>query len=205
MFAMSVGARLAVILVLASGLFLVAPNPSRAHPHIWIDTYVALLFENGRITGLRVHWAFDPFFSSMALTDFDTDENGMLDKNEAAELASVSADTLKDSNYFTHIWLDGEPLTIGAVEDFEARLADGTLHYAFTIPMPQPVDPAATSVEISLYDPTYYIEITPDPVDPLRFAGGQPGCIANVLPDPQRTIYFGLVRPTLMQLLCATS
>lgn len=197
--------RLAAILVVASALLLVAPSPSRAHPHIWIDTYVEIVFERDRITGLRVYWSFDPFFSSMALTDFDADGNGFLDDDEAAELASVSAETLKDSNYFSHIRLDGELLEIGAVEDFDAHLTENTLHYAFTIPMPQPIDPAATSVEISLYDPTYYIEIMPDPVDPLRFVGATPGCIANVMPDPQRTIYFGLVRPTLMQLLCASS
>ncbi len=191
--------------ILAAFLLLGAPSAVRAHPHIWIDTYVEFLFEDDRVQGLRVHWSFDPFFSSMALTDFDSDGDGVLDEGEAAKLAATSAETLKDSNYFSHVWLDGEPLEIAAVEDFDARLVDGTLHYAFTITMPHPVEPGATTIELSIYDPTYYIEITPDRFDPLRFVGAQPGCITNVMPDPQRTIYFGLVRPTLMQLLCATS
>jgi len=84
-------------------------------------------------------------------------------------------------------------------------MEDGRLNFAFTVAMPRPIDPAKTTLSISLYDPSYYIEINADPIDPLRFTGSAAPCLANVQPDPQRTIYFGLVRPTLMQLLCNTS
>ena len=181
---------------------LIGVTPAAAHPHVWIDAFVEVLFAGDRITGLRINWSFDPFFTGMATADFDTNQDGILDQEEAAKLAALSAENLKESGFFSNVWLDGDPLTIHAVDDFKVGLAAGRLTYAFVIAMPVPVDPAKTSLDVSLYDPTFYVEITPDPIDPLRFAGGRPACLINVQPDPQRTIYFGLVRPTLMQLLC---
>jgi ABC-type uncharacterized transport system substrate-binding protein len=203
---MSFGARFAAAFVFATALLLVSGPPrAQAHPHIWIDAFVEVLSDGGQVTALRIHWTFDPFFTGMAAADFDADGNAELDQDEAAELAANSAENLKEVGFFTHIWLGAEPLEIAATQDFKAWMADERLHFAFTVALPEPIDPAQTTLAVSLYDPTYYIEINPDPVDPLRFIGGTAPCFANVQPDPQRTIYFGLVRPTLMQLLCNTS
>lgn len=203
---MAFGTRLAAAFVFATASLIVsAPPRAQAHPHIWIDAFVEVVFDDGQVTALRINWTFDPFFTGMAAADFDADGNAELDQAEAAELAANSAENLKDVGFFTHIWIGADPLDIAAAQDFEAWVKDGRLSFAFTVAMPQPIDPTKTTLAISLYDPTYYIEITPDPIDPLRFAGGAAPCLANVQPDPQRTIYFGLVRPTLMQLLCNTS
>ena len=202
---MSLRSRVLAVVVVALATFAVAAPRALAHPHIWIDAFVEVLHDGPRIAGLRINWTFDPFFSGMAAADFDTDGDSMLDDDEAARLAETSAETLKDSGFFTHIWLNGELVQIDAVRDFKAWVRDKRLSYAFTVAFPEPIDPATTTLDVSLYDPTYYIEINMDAVDPLRFAGGSPSCLINVQPDPQRTIYFGLVRPTLMQLLCAAS
>ena len=203
---MSIGARAAAVVVFtATFLIVLAPARAPAHPHVWIDAFVEVVFDRGQITALRINWTFDPFFTGMAAADFDADGNAELDQAEAAELAANSAENLKDVGFFTHVWLDGDPLDIAETQDFKAWMEDGRLSFAFTVAMPRAVDPTETTLAISLYDPTYYIELNPDPIDPLRFAGGAAACFANVQPDPQRTIYFGLVRPTLMQLLCSTS
>jgi ABC-type uncharacterized transport system substrate-binding protein len=181
---------------------LLGATPAAAHPHVWIDAFVEVLFTDDKITGLRINWTFDPFFTGMATADFDANQDGVLDPQEASTLAALSAENLKESGFFSKVWLDGDPLTIEAVDDFRVWLADDRLHYAFVVAMPSPVDPITTSLDISLYDPTFYVEITPDVIDPLRVKGSRPPCLINVQPDPQRTIYFGLVRPTLMQLLC---
>ena len=202
---MRLSARVLPLLALLAALLFSAPPGAQAHPHIWIDAFVEVVFDRGRVTALRINWTFDPFFTGMAAADFDADGNESLDEVEAAKLAASSAENLKESGFFTHIWLGGDPLDIAAAQDFDAWMEDGRLNFAFTVAMPRPIDPAKTTLSISLYDPSYYIEINADPIDPLRFTGGAAPCLANVQPDPQRTIYFGLVRPTLMQLLCNTS
>ena len=179
--------------------------PAEAHPHIWIDAFVEIVFDRGQVIALKINWTFDPFFTSLAAADFDTDGNATLDEAEAAKLAANSAENLKQSGFFTHIWLDSDKLEIAAPKGIDARIEEGSLNFTFTVAMPAPVDPAKTTLSISFYDPTYYIEINPDPLDPLRFASGAAPCFVFVEPDPQRTIYFGLVRPTLMQLMCNTS
>jgi ABC-type uncharacterized transport system substrate-binding protein len=202
---MSFGIRLAAVLVLVSVVLVVVPLRAQAHPHVWIDAFVEVVVDQGRVTSLRINWTFDPFFTGMASADFDADGNAELDQEEAAKLAANSAENLKDVGFFTHVWLNADPLDIAAAEDFSAWIEDGRLNFAFTVAMPEPIDPTQTILSISLYDPSYYIEVTLDPVDPLRFSGGEAPCLANVQPDPQRTIYYGLVRPDLMQLLCNTS
>ncbi len=202
---MSFGARSAKALVFALVMFLAVPPRAQAHPHVWIDAFVEVVFDKGRVTALRINWTFDPLFTGMASADFDADGNAELDNEEAAELAANSAENLKDVGFFTHIWLGADPLEIAAAEDFTAWVKDGRLNFAFTVALPEPIDPTQTTLAVSLYDPSYYIEITPDQFDPLRFTGAAAPCFANVQPDPQRTIYFGLVRPDLMQLLCNTS
>jgi ABC-type uncharacterized transport system substrate-binding protein len=186
-------------------LLVYLPSRSEAHPHIWIDAFVEVVFDRGQVTALRINWTFDPFFTAVAVADFDTDSNATLDKAEAAKLAANSAKNLKESGFFTHIWLDSDRLDIASLQNIDMRMEEGRLNFVFTVAMPRPIDPTKTALSISFYDPSYYIEINPDPDDPLRFSGGAAPCFAFVQPDPQRTIYFGLVRPTLMQLMCNIS
>jgi ABC-type uncharacterized transport system substrate-binding protein len=198
-------ARILSFFAIVLALLIYLPPRAEAHPHIWIDAFVEAVFDNGQVIELRINWTFDSFFTAVAAADFDTDSNATLDKAEAAKLAASSAENLKESSFFTHIWLDGDPLDIAVLQDIDAWMEEGRLNFTFTVAMPRPIDPAKTTISISFYDPSYYIEINPDPIDPLRFAGGAAPCFAFVQPDPQRTIYFGLVRPILMQLMCNTS
>jgi len=97
----------------------------RAHPHVWVTTETTVLYENGTIVGLRQKWSFDDFYTAMALQGLDTNNDGVYDRSELAELAKVNIDGLKDFDYFTIAMLSTEKLTFGTPKDFWLEHSEG--------------------------------------------------------------------------------
>ena len=63
----------------ACGALLVA-SPAIAHPHIFIDAEVAVVFDgNGAVAGLRHAWTFDTAFSAWMVQGLDTNGDGIID------------------------------------------------------------------------------------------------------------------------------
>ena len=97
------------------------------------------------------------------------------------------------------------PVPLARVEDFQATIADGVLIYEFTLPLPEPVDPAAASFAAGVYDPEYYVEVLLD----QRRSGAlrrhaEPGaCIFDIREDTEHPIYYGMVYPLVITLSCA--
>ena len=53
--------------LLIGGLYL---QSAAAHPHSWIDMKADMILdEQGRLTAIRQHWAFDTYFSTVTLAD----------------------------------------------------------------------------------------------------------------------------------------
>ncbi len=197
--ASTVGAGLALLLAGSSG-------PAVAHPHVWITDVTTFLFEGPRLVGLRHHWVFDEFFSSFVIEEHDSDGDGVFDPEELAGVREGAFSNLAEYGYFTHARIDGDPVALERVEDFRASIADGILSYDFTLPLPEPVDPAAVRVAAGIYDPEYYVEVLLDPQDPVRFAGMEPGaCIFDIREDAEHAIYYGMVYPLVITLSCAVS
>ena len=99
--------------------------PAAAHPHVWVRTQTAVLYENGTIVGLRHKWSFDEFYTTMALEGLDTNKDGVYDRSELAPLAQVNIDGLKEFDYFTLVKLGGETLKFQAPKDFYLEHAEG--------------------------------------------------------------------------------
>ena len=183
-----------------------ADRPAVAHPHVWVTDVTTFVFEGPRLIGLRHHWQFDELFSSYVIEEHDADGDGAFDPAELAGLQEGAFSNLAEYGYFTHARLDGEPVPLTAVEDFQATIEDGLLTYEFTLPLPAPVDPRTVSVAAGVYDPEYYVEVLLDPHDPVRFRGMDSGaCIFDIREDSAHAIYFGMVYPLVITLQCAVS
>jgi hypothetical protein len=85
-------------------------TPASAHPHVWVAVETTVQAERGAFTGLRQRWTFDEFYSAMAIEGLDANGDGVLDRQELAELAKVNMDGLKEFAYFTFAELSGQKL-----------------------------------------------------------------------------------------------
>jgi ABC-type uncharacterized transport system substrate-binding protein len=110
--------------VVAGAAMLFGAHTAHAHPHVWVTTETTVLYENGTIIGLRQKWSFDDFYTSMAVQGLDTNNDGIYDRSELAELAKVNMEGLKEFNYFTTARLATEQLKLEAPKDFYLEHAD---------------------------------------------------------------------------------
>ncbi len=190
----------------ASALILscaIAATPAVAHPHVFIDNKVTFVFDAGKVTALRLHWAFDDIFSDDLLNQFDADGDGEFDALESKAVGAGVLPNLKTFNYFTNIWVDGKKLDVIDPADFVATAKDGIVTFQMKMPLPQPVDPRTQALATEIYDREYYVEVLLAEQDPvaLENADGVP-CGASVRDDTENAYFGGFVIPQEIALQC---
>jgi ABC-type uncharacterized transport system substrate-binding protein len=99
---------------------------AQAHPHIWVSVETTLQFDKGTVTGIRHRWLFDEYYSTMAIQGLDTNNDGIYDRKELAELAQINMDGLKEMGYFTNVKLGEQALTVDAPKDYWLEYVDVT-------------------------------------------------------------------------------
>lgn len=180
---------------------LAASRPAAAHPHVWIETVTGFIADHGKVSGLRVTWTFDKFFSATLLDDFDSDRDKRFSRKEVGDLEREAFRNTAKQNYFTFVKTDGVLMKGLVPRDFDARVDNGIVTYAFTLPFPQPAEPQRLSV--TYYEDTYYIDVAPAEKGGAVMEGdGSLACSGAVAPDPATTIYFGSVHPLTVTLRC---
>jgi ABC-type uncharacterized transport system substrate-binding protein len=200
-----VGHALVSLPLLALAILVPAAGPAEAHPHVFVTNRVTLLFDGGRITGLRLDWLFDDFFSSTLLEDFDADGDGSFDAAEVAALHDNAFVALRDYGWFSHLYLDGEAQPTPEPSGFQAVAEGELVRYRFDLMLPAPVDPAATLFEVAVYDQEYYVEVLLDADSPVMLEAAPPACRATVVEDETRAYYFDMIYPQMISIDCGAS
>lgn len=152
--------------VLALAL-LAAPLPAAAHPHIFIDTGLEVIFDaEGRATAVRVSWTYDDFYSLLMIEDrkLDADFDGVLTAEEEARLSGFDMDWDPDYNGDLFVYAGEFEVPLGRPADWTASYRDGRITSTHLRAFAEPPAPGAPLV-IQVYDPGYYtayfIEGTP--------------------------------------------
>jgi ABC-type uncharacterized transport system substrate-binding protein len=158
--------------------FVFAAGPAFAHPHVWIEMRSAVnLDANGNVDAIAVTWTFDEFYSQFATDGLDRNKNKKLDAAELQDLANTYAKNLKEYRYFTFIEVGGKLADVGVPAKPSATFDKGQLTFSFSLPLAKAIDPAATKIRYSSFDPTYYIDIEPVDSKAVIFSGtSRPGC-----------------------------
>ena len=192
-----------VAAIVGAALVGAAAGRAVAHPHVFITNVTSFVFEGRKVVAIRQAWEFDDVFSAVLLQDFDADADGEFDVKETAELRSQAFEALKEYNYFTYVRIGGESVPSRRVQGLQISNNLGRVTYSFTIPFDPPLDPAERTIAVSVYDETYYIDISPDAVDPVRLEGDySPACQFRVGEDEGNPIYYGAVLPIASWLTC---
>ena len=154
------------------------PAAAVAHPHVWVTTRAALLFDpSGRASAIHHSWTFDEGYSAFATQGLTID--GKLDPAKAAELARLNTETLAESGYFTQFRASGTRQSFE--EPREAAVAldrDGRLVLDFTLPLKAPV--AAKRILLDVSDPSFFVDFSVAPGDAVTLAGAPAGCAVAV-------------------------
>ncbi|MBB4315619.1 DUF1007 family protein [Roseospira marina] len=180
-------ARLALKGVALVGVLWTA-GPAEAHPHVWIDAdATVVLGPAGQITALDVTWTFDELYSEDTVIAVEGRTSADL-----RPLVTEAVHNLVPWLYFTDLRADGIRQTFGPVEAYDAHWRDGRLIYAFTLPLTRPVDPIAETVELRLYDPTYYIDIAVPEDRAVTLRPSDAACSVTRSPAPEQPNFMVL-------------
>ncbi|WP_416896764.1 MAG: DUF1007 family protein [Minwuia sp.] len=156
------------------------PQPASAHPHVWVDTESAFLFdEQGRVEAIRIVWKFDELYSAFAIQGADENRDGETTEAELTHQAGINREHLAEWDYFTNMKVGLGDAAYRDVTEFGGRNEDGILVYWYVLPLDHPVDPRSAAIRFRTFDPSYYVAFDTDPEKTVALEGPAPdGCRA---------------------------
>lgn len=147
---------------LGCSLVLAQAGALRAHPHIFVEAGVEILFDDaGAPEGLRISWVYDEFFSMLLVSDMGLDPGftGTLTAEERPLLDGFDMNWIEGYHGDTHVTQDGSGLRLTGPLEWESDYVDGQLrssHLRHFLDHPEP----DRDWIISIHDPTYFTSYT---------------------------------------------
>ena len=136
----------------------VAAFSAFAHPHVFINNTMTVLFDAGRLKGISFRWAFDDMFSAMILTDFKPNVDGNFSAKQTATIKAGAFDNLENYHYFLAFFIGKKAVKKIRIEQFTPSVVEGSkLVYSFFVPLDLPVTGDEQTVRVTVYDDTYFV------------------------------------------------
>lgn len=139
-------------------LTLFAATPIAAHPHIFVDTGLELIFDGtGHLTHLRVTWQYDELYSLLITEDYGLDEDydGVLTAAEQTALSGFDMKWVEGFRGDTEVTSGDRVVELSGPTSVTATLAEGRITTTHLRKVLSPVD-GSDVIVIKPYDPTYY-------------------------------------------------
>lgn len=160
-------------------------EPTRAHPHIWIDARVALeMTPDGAATALKVTWWLDELYTQTVITGMDTNGDGAYTASELQPLIEEAVRNLDEWSYFTDIRSGPDRVATDAPTVYRAYMDGERLVYEFTLPFPDETPVNGDGLRVRLFDPSYFISIELKKEQPVTLNQASNACSYSVEPAP---------------------
>lgn len=148
------------VLPLLAGLFALGPaSEVRAHPHLFLDSGLAPVFDDqGRLAAVRVIWIYDAFYSLMMVEDFglDPDGDGKLTEDEVARFAGFDQRPEEGFTGITRAYQGARELNLTPPLRPDVLYENGQLISTHLRAFDPPVTIGADPVLLRTFDPSYY-------------------------------------------------
>ena len=164
---------------LAGLLTIVLAGVAHAHPHAWIDVQSKLRFSSaGLVMAIDEEWFFDELYTGFVVEDMA--DGKKVTPQVVNGFGAKVIENLQPYGYFTTVTAGGKPVKLGTVTEFKSEMVGARLKLRFSIPLPTPVDPMAAPVKLSVYDPTYFIEMRHADAKAISLPGAPAACRATL-------------------------
>ncbi len=131
-----------------------------AHPHVFIENHVTVIFDNEGLAGFQLRWKFDEMTSSIFIMDFDSNRDGTIDRKEEQILKTQAFESMRNYHYMTSVSIDNKEFKVQYVQDFYSLVEGGILSYNFFVPCHVKAISTDKEIRISVYDSDFFIEYT---------------------------------------------
>lgn len=134
------------------------PSLSLAHPHIFIDARLELLFDDqGRAIGIRQEWLYDDLFSLLLTEEMqiDDDADGVLTEDERIILRDFVTGWPPGFDGDLVVVRDGQRVALAEPREQDVQMIQGRVLETHLRPFVRPL-PVNEAVAIQVYDPGFY-------------------------------------------------
>lgn len=133
-----------------------------AHPHVFLDATVKVLFNETGLTAVRNHWVYDEMYSTAMMASGDKNGDGSITGAELAWFQKTILDPVSTSNYFNYVLNGTKFLGVEKIVNFKASMNNGRLTLDFDVVFTCPVKDDYTMIVVVVADPSNYIQVTTD-------------------------------------------
>jgi ABC-type uncharacterized transport system substrate-binding protein len=167
-------------MALGLGLASLVATRADAHPHVWVVARSEIVFgADGRLSGFRHTWLFDPAYSAFAVMGLDNDHDGKPDPDKLAELAKTNVESLDEFGYFTAVKVNGAKVAFGSPQEYDLGFSDGRLTLHFLLPLTRPAKVKVAALQID--DPSFFVAFNlAESADAVTMTGAPKGCALSV-------------------------
>jgi ABC-type uncharacterized transport system substrate-binding protein len=175
------------------------PVAVKAHPHVWIDYSVTVVFDNHQLAGFEMEWVIDPMLSEQIIYENKLSQ-GIADPQQTEAVRTGFFDNLRHYNYFTHIWVDDWRFRVKVVEDFTVEVRQREVVYRFFVPCIVPAESALQSVRLIASDPEIFVDFRWQPEKTVQIRQTN-GIVADarLVREPTRSLIPEVVTPLVVQ------
>lgn len=152
---------------------------AQAHPHAFIDVQSTLRFSSaGMVMAIEEEWFFDELYTGFVIEDM---ANGKKVTPQVVNgFGARVIENLQPYDYFTSLMAGGKKVKLGTVTEYKSEMIGKRLRLRFAIPLPAPIDPVALPTKLSVYDPTYFIEMRFTDAKSIRLQDAPAVCQARL-------------------------
>lgn len=135
---------------------------SLAHPHVFVDATVKVLFTQDGFSAIKNHWVYDELYSMAMMSSGDKDGDGVISDEENRWFCDAIMEPLRKSNYYNFVLVETSFLKVQELKNFRATFKNNRLVLDFDAKFSVPVQADYTMLVVAVADPTNYIQITTD-------------------------------------------
>lgn len=163
-------------MALAAGVVL--PGATLAHPHVFVQAQLTILYEAERPVGVQVDWVYDDFFSLLLTSDLGIDLDGDLVLTPDEEQVLADAVTTWPEGFEGDLELrqDGRIVPLGEKVGHTMSFDDGIVRETHVRVLPAMSN---ASFDLQVFDPYYFVAY--DLLTPITFSG-RDDCAATIRP-----------------------
>ncbi|SLM62104.1 MULTISPECIES: DUF1007 family protein [Dickeya] len=154
-----------------------------AHPHSFIDMKTTVEGSDTQVTGLRMNWTMDPITSADLLYDAANASN---DAEIWKKLAAEVMANVLGQHYFTDVYRDGKAVKYQPLPtEYHLSREGNKAVLAFVLPFAHPQPLAGPALQISTYDPTYFVDMSYKDGNAIRLSAALTGRCKTTLVTPK--------------------
>jgi ABC-type uncharacterized transport system substrate-binding protein len=91
-----------------------------AHPHVFVDAKIKVMFDNAGFSAVKNHWVYDEIYSSAMMSSGDADGDGKISESENKWFLETILGPLKEFNYYNYVQSGSIFLKAQGLSNFKA-------------------------------------------------------------------------------------